>query len=633
MSSHKTLLIVDDSSENLKLLGNSLKNAGFNILAALNGKQAIALAESKQPDLILLDVMMPEMNGFEACELLKKNEATVDIPIIFLTASIEPESIKTGFDAGGIDYIAKPFNPDELILRVKNHLKQKKNNENLERELKYKSVLLKYINSAIMDPLSVMLKNTVDLSQTCSSEPTLSKLGEIKSSGEKIKELATHLADLPRLGIHSTKSTLEEFDFSELLHTVAPGTFVTLGSGLRVSVTNTIEEQYYGDKKKLAQALLQIINVQSDQSEKSPITISTHLKERRETFDIIGIEIFVTGTPDNDYLIYDSDSSNREIRLLVARELLRFVDGKITQSTTSHSAPVFSIEVSLTRAAEAKAAMEENMQEELQNAPVFDKKNILIVEDNELNQRLLVSVLQSHGGLISIAQTGKEALEKVLKNNYDLILMDINVPLMDGIEVTKLLRLRYGIVTPIIAISGHSDKISMQKCLDAGMNSFLLKPFEITDLKRIVSMELEKFQARARALEAATVISADISDVEVPRYNLDKINALGNGDTKLIASWMSNFRGLISKGRKEIELILSANEYKSESKIFHELNNYTSYFGVDLLKEYLKDLPKIHKSGQVEELMSHFLLIAEELESIEHYFNDMDKPVKSNTNA
>lgn len=121
-----SILIVDDNAQNLQLFGSVLKNKGYKPLLAQNGASAISFVERTKPDLILLDVMMPGMNGYEVCEHLKSNPSTSNIPIIFITAKTEQDDILHGFEAGGVDYIAKPFNIPELLARVKTHIDLKK---------------------------------------------------------------------------------------------------------------------------------------------------------------------------------------------------------------------------------------------------------------------------------------------------------------------------------------------------------------------------------------------------------------------------------------------------------------------------------------------------------------------------
>src|SRR5512144_1402813 len=116
------ILVVDDTPANIQSLAAILKEKGYQISAATNGKQALEVLARVQPDLILLDVMMPEMDGFETCRQLKAAERWRHIPVIFLTAKTETADIVQGFELGAVDYVAKPFNTHELLARVNTHL-------------------------------------------------------------------------------------------------------------------------------------------------------------------------------------------------------------------------------------------------------------------------------------------------------------------------------------------------------------------------------------------------------------------------------------------------------------------------------------------------------------------------------
>jgi len=115
------VLLVDDNVKNIQLMG-SLLNEYYRTAVALNGAEALAFIHKKRPDLILLDIMMPELDGFRVCEELKKDPELKKIPVIFLTAKADAETVVKGFKIGANDYITKPFNHDELLARVKTHL-------------------------------------------------------------------------------------------------------------------------------------------------------------------------------------------------------------------------------------------------------------------------------------------------------------------------------------------------------------------------------------------------------------------------------------------------------------------------------------------------------------------------------
>jgi len=116
------ILVVDDTPSNIQSLAATLKPAGYQVLVATNGQQALDVMAKVRPDLILMDIMMPVMDGFEACANIKANAEWRDIPIIFLTAKTETADLVKGFELGAVDYVNKPFNAHELLARVHTHL-------------------------------------------------------------------------------------------------------------------------------------------------------------------------------------------------------------------------------------------------------------------------------------------------------------------------------------------------------------------------------------------------------------------------------------------------------------------------------------------------------------------------------
>ena len=118
--SSDVVLVVDDSPESLGMLNVALNSQGYTALVALSGQQALSIAEKVPPDVVLLDAMMPEMDGFETCRRLK--ELLPNTPIIFMTGLTDVEDIVKGIEAGGVDYVTKPISPDEVIVRIKRHI-------------------------------------------------------------------------------------------------------------------------------------------------------------------------------------------------------------------------------------------------------------------------------------------------------------------------------------------------------------------------------------------------------------------------------------------------------------------------------------------------------------------------------
>jgi DNA-binding response OmpR family regulator/DNA-binding CsgD family transcriptional regulator len=121
-SSNHIVLVVDDSIDTIHMLNDVLENEKFTVLVALEGAQALTITQNMRPDIILLDAIMPHMDGFETCKRLKQNPQLADVPIIFLTGLSDSEHIVKGLGAGGVDYVTKPIKTDELLARMRVHL-------------------------------------------------------------------------------------------------------------------------------------------------------------------------------------------------------------------------------------------------------------------------------------------------------------------------------------------------------------------------------------------------------------------------------------------------------------------------------------------------------------------------------
>lgn len=164
-----TILIVDDNKKNLQVLGNILVGEAHKVAMALDGPTALQLADKLLPDLIVLDIMMPGMDGYEVCQILKKTEKLKEIPVIFLTAKIDVEDIVNAFHVGGVDYVTKPFKKEELLARINNQLQlvnHKRKIEEQARELmeanQFKNRMFSIIGHDLRGSIG-MLKMSLDM--------------------------------------------------------------------------------------------------------------------------------------------------------------------------------------------------------------------------------------------------------------------------------------------------------------------------------------------------------------------------------------------------------------------------------------------------------------------------------------
>ncbi|MBN2965087.1 response regulator [Sulfurospirillum sp. T05] len=200
-----TVMIVDDIVENIKVAMGHLQALHVKVVYATNGLQALERAEKTRPNLILMDVMMPQMGGFETAKALKKNPLLREIPIIFLTARAEAEDVKQGFEAGGVDYITKPFNGEELLMRVKTHLELTLHRCRLEEQVSRRTQEIELLKSSIIEAMG-------SLAEYRDGETG----AHIKRTQHYVKILCQHLLTLPKYAEFVTQ------DYAQLLFKSAP---------------------------------------------------------------------------------------------------------------------------------------------------------------------------------------------------------------------------------------------------------------------------------------------------------------------------------------------------------------------------------------------------------------------------
>ena len=196
----KRILVIDDLPENVFMLQDRLEHEGYEVITAYDGKSGIHKAQAELPDLILLDIMMPDINGIEVCKILVKDKDTSDIPIILVTAKTGADDTKEGLDAGAFDYIKKPFNKIELLARVRSALKVSDASKLLLEAGKKSTFLATVVtaNHKIKQPLTLLTLSSAAIKRELKKD-NLSKealLNRIKYIDIAVKDITNVLEQL-----------------------------------------------------------------------------------------------------------------------------------------------------------------------------------------------------------------------------------------------------------------------------------------------------------------------------------------------------------------------------------------------------------------------------------------------------
>jgi signal transduction histidine kinase len=226
-----SLLIVDDIPANISVLSKFLAEVGFDVAIAKNGERAIKKAEYANPDLILLDVMMPVMDGFEACRILKSKESTKDIPIIFMTALTDTIDKIKGFDLGAADYITKPFQHEEVMARVKAHIKLRRLQRQLQKhtaELEQRNKQLEAFSHTVAhdlkNPLNTVIGYSEELVEICTEDnllnaELLAQQKLVAQAGHKMEDIINALLLLAKT-VKSTDIEMQALEMSTIIRQV-----------------------------------------------------------------------------------------------------------------------------------------------------------------------------------------------------------------------------------------------------------------------------------------------------------------------------------------------------------------------------------------------------------------------------
>ena len=283
------ILVVDDDPGNLGVMSALLKNSGFRVIVARDGKSALEKAHYGKPDLILLDLLMPKMDGFQTCAHLKSDEALKDIPVIFMTSLVDMADKVKGFQSGGVDYITKPFQPEEVLARVRTHLSL----HEMQKQLESRNTALQREVEARKRAESELKKSYDEMEQRVKD-----RTAEIGQANERLKESEERY----RLITENTADTIAVFDLNLNPTYISPAELKLRGYTAQEAMTQTLNQRLTPDSMEQARKIFaEQMALESSGTADPARTDLMELEEYCKDGSTIWVEVATSFLRDNNF--------------------------------------------------------------------------------------------------------------------------------------------------------------------------------------------------------------------------------------------------------------------------------------------------------------------------------------------
>ena len=529
------LLIVDDDMSNLMELTHILQSE-YKIYTAKDGKSALERAHKSLPDLILMDIIMPDMSGFDVLKELKKDEFIKDIPVIFITGINDAKNESEGLSAGVVDYIRKPFDLMVVQLRVRHQIQI----INLKREMistaktaemanRTKSVFLANMSHEIRTPMNVILGVTEILIQNESLPSEIEEgLGKIYSSCDLLLGIINDILDFSKIEAGKLDLMPNLYHVASMVNDSVHLNMMRIESKpieFELQIDENMPAKLFGDEIRIKQILNNILSNSFKYTDSGMVTLSVRVEKDASDGGQIVLVIAVrdTGhgmTKEQQEQIFDEYSrfnSNKGktiegtgLGLAITQSLVNLMNGKIEVESEPGKGSLFTIY--LPQKTVDSDLLGKDVADNLKQFRINYIKSvkrgqiirdpmpygkILIVDDVETNIYVAVSLMKLYKLQIETAMNGFKAVDLVKEGKvYDIIFMDHMMPEMDGMETTKRIR-DLGYNAPIVGLTANAVVGQSDIFLKSGFDDFISKPIDIRRLNVI----LNKFVRDKQPLE------------------------------------------------------------------------------------------------------------------------------------
>jgi signal transduction histidine kinase len=528
------ILVVDDRPENIMAMERVLDEPDIEIITAGSGNEALSKMLEHDFGLVLLDVQMPDMDGFEVAELMRSNKRTSGIPIIFVTAiSKEERHVFKGYESGAVDYLFKPVDPIILKSKVNVFVELQRQKETLKRQSEElcqareqaetaniaKRDFLAAMSHEIRTPMNGVLGMLELLEKTGLTEEQREYMDVARFSAGSLLTLINDILDLSRIEAGKLQLVQEVFNPRELVRQME-ASFRSLleekSLEMRTSVGEDVPEFIKADQGRVRQILYNLIGNSLKFTEEGHISAEIEAEKAdcgqnglrlaiRVEDTGIGIakekqrEVFEPFTQVDGS--YTKKYQGTGLGLGIVRKLAEMMNGEVELSSEAGVGTTITVRLEVGRADGFKSEEDRKSPEgTLQTG----RLKILLAEDNPVNRLYVLKIVENMGHDVHVAEDGRQALEALAENDYDLVLMDVQMPEMDGIEATRAIRSGHEGVDrniPIIALTAHAMSGDREKFISAGMDDYLAKPLNSDDLSEKLSNLERRSADRDRAAE------------------------------------------------------------------------------------------------------------------------------------
>lgn len=433
-------------------------------------------------------------------------------------------------------------------------------------------------------PLGAILGFTDLLQKTALDAVQQDYLEAIHTSGKSLLSIINDILDLSKLDAGKFLTESIPFSIPELMHSLQV-MFSTKATGkdlrLSCSVDMAINFPVLGDPMRLTQILVNLLGNAVKFTESGGVYVNCIIQRETEEevelcFSVrdtgIGIPEDKIATIFERFTQVDTHITRKYggtgLGLAITKQLVELLGGSISIISKEGKGTECTFIIPYHKAQEQQQA---STKKESHHRQFFSLKKVLVVEDNLMNQKLTSIILQNEGFEVTIARNGKKALEYLKEKPADLILMDIQMPVMDGYKTTQLIRDELHLATPIIAMTAHALSGEREKCLQAGMNDYLAKPFKEPDL-------LDKIAYWAQQLNGNG--SSHTADSPVPRIDLSFLKQQTRNNSAFIHEMINIFRKQNPRDLARLKTAIAKKDFKTIYKTTHSLRNTIGFFGL-----------------------------------------------------